>query len=234
MTISLNRLGDAISSIHDEPTLSKMLAEVTVELGFDSYAYLNLQTNRTLAVSNYSKEWQTRYFQSKYDKVDPVLAAGKSKMRVFAWSSEAGQKNASGEVKRFWSEAIEFDIRSGITIPVRTGHGHMSMLTFASRRERAGTDCEIDAVTAAALVGQLHGRMEALKVAPTCQNELYLRPKEVSYLRWAAEGKSMEEIAAIHGVKYNSVKINFENAKKRFNALTLTQLVALAIRQGLI
>ncbi len=59
-------------------------------------------------------------------------------------------------------------------------------------------------------------------------------PKEAKYLRWIEAGKTAEEIAEIEGVKYNTVRINLENAKKRFGVYNITQLTAIAIRRQLI
>lgn len=232
MNALFDRLGDAISSVLDETTLKNALADIALDFGFHAYAYLNLMGSSAVAVSNYPADWQTSYFQNSYDRIDPIVATARTGMRAFVWSLDHGRKHQSEEVQCFWNEAAEFDIRSGITIPVRTGFGHMSMLTFVSRHPGFVAKRDIDVVIAAAVVGQLHGRVEALKVASTSQTKIRLRPKEISYLHWAAEGKSMEEIATIQGVKYNSVKINFENAKKRCDVNNLTQLVALAIRQG--
>ncbi|MDQ0513446.1 DNA-binding CsgD family transcriptional regulator [Angulomicrobium amanitiforme] len=44
----------------------------------------------------------------------------------------------------------------------------------------------------------------------------------------------MEEVAELHNVKYNSVRVKLSETKKRFNVYTITQLVAVAIRQKLI
>lgn len=234
MDALLYHLSDAILAIRDETTLKKTLSDVTRDFGFHAYAYLSVLTNWVVAVSNYPSDWQTAYFQHGYDKLDPIVITAKTGMKAFVWSSDVGRKQAPEIVRRFWDEAAEFDIRSGVTIPVRTSFGHMAMLTFASKHPGMVSKRGIDAVTAAAVVGQLHGRVETLNVQPTSEKRLNLRPKEINYLHWAAEGKSMEEIADIQGVKYNSVKINIENAKKRSGTRNLIQLVSLAIRQGVI
>ena len=234
MRISLDRLRDAISCISDEESVRTLLAQATRDLGFDGYAFLAFEANWTFAVSDYHEEWQSRYFARHYSTLDPVVTHAKSRLKSFVWWSERELKSATDDGKRLLKEAIDFGIRWGITIPVRTGYGHASMLTLSSRRPSVSGEPEIDAVAAAAIVGELQGRVEALKAEATGESFFYLKPKEILYLKWIAEGKSMQEVADMHRVKYNSVKINLESAKQRCGATNITQLVALAIRRGMI
>jgi len=232
--ISFGRLRDAISRINSEGDIQEALSTAAAENGYDGFAYLDFQTSWTVAISNYLEEWQQHYFQSGYDKLDPIVATAKTRKSAFTWVSESQTKRSSPQVKKFWAEACDNEIRSGLTVPIQTSHGHMSMLTFASRQPSLVSSSDIDAVAAAAAVGQLHGRIEVLKALPTARSEIQLRPKERTFLSWAAEGKTMEEIASLEKVKYNSVKINLDNAKKRCDAMTLPQLVAMAMRSGLL
>ncbi|WQO97951.1 autoinducer binding domain-containing protein (plasmid) [Sinorhizobium meliloti] len=100
---------------------NEALTELARELGFEYYAYLNLQPVGTFAVSNYSPEWQDRYFSKSFSEIDPVVLIAKSTMRAFTWSSENTRKVRSRRVRQFYLDAAGFGIRSGITIPVATG-----------------------------------------------------------------------------------------------------------------
>lgn len=231
MKICFDLLRDAISRIDREDRVREELSAATMQTGFDGFAYLDCQTSWTLATSDYPREWQHHYFQSGYDKLDPIVATAKSRNSAFTWVTELGIKRASPEVRRFWAEAWENNIRSGLTIPIRTSHGHRSMLTFASRRADVAPNCDIDVVAAAAVVGELHGRMKLLKATPTAETEFFLRPNERNFLDSIAQGKTMPEIARLQNIKYNSIKVNVENAKKRCGAVTTPQLVAMAIRR---
>ncbi|RVP75983.1 autoinducer-binding protein, partial [Sinorhizobium meliloti] len=105
------------------------LTELARELGFEYYAYLNLQPVGTFAVSNYSPEWQDRYFSKSFSEIDPVVLIAKSTMRAFTWSSENTRKVKSRRVRQFYLDAAGFGIRSGITIPVATAFRRIAMLT---------------------------------------------------------------------------------------------------------
>lgn len=223
-----------ISEISDEATVDTTLTTITNQLGFERFAYLSCQFDWALAVSDYAKDWQKRYFQAQFEKIDPIVAIAKLRMLPFAWSGSRDILQDGEEVTRFWGEAAEFGIRSGITIPIKTAFGHVSMLTLASSIPDAVTDDDFDPLAAINVVKQLQAQIETLRVLPTAKTAFHLTEKEIDYLGWIAQGKTMEETAAIMEVKYNSVRITIENAKKRCGAVTTVQLVALAVRHGLI
>ncbi|WP_407809740.1 hypothetical protein, partial [Staphylococcus aureus] len=75
-------------------------------------------------------------------------------------------------------------IRSGVSIPVATANGAMSMLTFASSKPVIANDTEIDANMAASAVSQLHTRIEYLRVTPSIEEKVILTPKQATYVRW--------------------------------------------------
>lgn len=230
----LERLTDVSAIGNCEFRLESALENLAENLGFDGYAFLHIEPFQSFAVSNYAAGWQSLYFDRNYHAVDPVVLRGKSLNGPFVWSSEEGRSHLEKEQRGFFQHASDFGIRSGVTIPVRTPNGFMSMFTLASGKSRLSLDRDIDAVAAASAVGQLHARIAFLRLEPTTEETIVLDPKAAAYLRWAAVGKSMGETACIEGVKYNSVKVKLENTKKSFDVRTTAHLVALAIRRGLI
>jgi LuxR family transcriptional activator of conjugal transfer of Ti plasmids len=229
----LDKLTD-LAAIHgDESILTQGLADLTLHFGFTGYAYLHIQHKHTIAVTNYPREWRSTYFAKKFDKLDPVVKRAKSKKQVFAWSGEQ-DRTQSKEERAFYAHAADFGIRSGVTVPIKTANGSMSMFTLASERPAIDLDREIDAVAAAAAVGQLHARISFLQTTPTVEDAAWLDPKEATYLRWIAVGMTMEEIADVEGVKYNSVRVKLREAMKRFDVRSKAHLTALVIRRKLI
>jgi LuxR family transcriptional activator of conjugal transfer of Ti plasmids len=230
----LDKLTD-LAAIHgDESILTQGLADLTLHFGFTGYAYLHIQHKHTIAVTNYNREWRSTYFEKKFDKLDPVVKRAKSKKHVFAWSGEQDRTRLSKEERAFYAHAADFGIRSGVTVPIKTANGSMSMFTLASEKPTVDVDREIDAIAAAAAVGQIHARISFLQTTPTLEDAAWLDPKEATYLRWIAVGMTMEEIADIEGTKYNSVRVKLREAMKRFDVRSKAHLTALAIRRKLI
>lgn len=230
----LDKLTDLTATQGDESVLKQALSDFTDQAGFGGYAYLYIRPGHTIATSNYHPEWRSIYFQRNFETIDPVVKRSKSLKQAFTWSAEQEGPRLSKAERAFYAKAADFGIRSGVTIPIRAPNGSMSMFTLASDKIAIDLDRDIDAVSAAAAVGQLHTRMCFLPLTPTEQHPAWLDPKEAAYLQWIAVGKTMDETADLEGVKYNSVKSKLEETRKRLSIHTMPHLVALAIRAGLI
>ncbi|MER8402551.1 autoinducer binding domain-containing protein [Mesorhizobium sp. M1348] len=119
-------LSNISSLAKTEAMLKEALTDAVRELGFDCYAYLNVQSVRTYAVSNYPVEWQQRYLERGYKNIDPVVTTARARMEAFSWAAASPRKVSTVRARAFYAEAGDFGIRSGITIPIRTAFGHIS------------------------------------------------------------------------------------------------------------
>jgi LuxR family transcriptional activator of conjugal transfer of Ti plasmids len=227
------RLTERVSLAHDETTVKTTLGKLSREAGFCTYAYLSLQAGTQIAISNYDPDWQQRYFEKSYAGIDPVVRNAKDQLEAFAWSNEASTR-MSKERRAFYGEAAEFGIRSGITIPIRTGFGRMAMLTLASKETECAKAPAINPVLAASAVALLHSRLERLGTKPTHHTPIRMKSDELTCLRWSAEGKSMKAIAIIENTSYANVAFFLRNAKSALGATTLPQATAMAKELGLI
>lgn len=228
------KLIDASAVASNELALKAALHKLTGELGFDCYAYLNLRPNETYAVSSYPPAWQERYFSRLYANVDPVVTAAKRKMRAFSWTEDRS-RNLNKDVRRFYSEAGDFGIRSGVSIPVKIGFGNVAILTLASNKLERYSEDAIDPVVAAASVAQVHTKFSRQSAATTIAEHLVvLKAEERICLKWSAEGKTLEDIAVLEGMKYHNVCFHIKQARKKLDALSVQQATALATRLNLI
>ncbi len=227
------RLTDVTSVARSQDMLTGALPKLVDELGFDSYAYLYVHPSLTKAVSNYAPEWQDHYFDSSYPTIDPVVAAAKSSLRPFAWCPNSYPAETK-EARRFYSEAADFGIRSGISVPVRTACRHMSMLTLASNKPSLTLDKDIDQIAAITAVAYLHARIEEQDTKPTGQTHFDLTARQAACLKWSAEGKSMKAIAVLENMSFSTVSFHLNNARKALDASSLAQATALATKLGLI
>ncbi len=226
-------LTEQVTLAHDEVAVKSTLQKMTTEAGFDAYAYLNLQPETQTAVSSYAEEWQQRYFDKGYARIDPVVRAARTQAEAFAWSNTTSTQ-MSKERRKFYGEAAEFGIRSGISIPIRTGFGRMAVLTLASSEAKFAEGLLFNPVLAAASFGQIHARMEAIRVRPTRTTNIRMKADELTCLRWSAEGKSMKDIAVIENTTYSNVAFFLRNAKAALGVSSLPQATALAKELGLI
>lgn len=228
------KLTDVSAIARTEDMLKEALAELVPELGFDCYAYVNVQPVRSYAVSNYAEPWQARYVEQNYMKVDPIVARARATMQAFTWAAEHPRRISSKRLRRFYSEAAGYGIRSGITIPVRTAFGHMSMLTLASHKPALSLKTDIDQIAAVSAVAQLHARLAQQDIEPTASVPVELKAKQAICLKWSAEGKSMRAIATIENMSFATVNFHLNNARKALDAGSLAQATALATKLKLI
>lgn len=230
----LERLLDICAIARDQTTLKSALADVAERFEFCGYGFLNLRPGETYAVSNFHPEWQHRYLNSNLKRQDPRVHKARRIRRAFIWSAQSEEEVLSKEGRRFFAAAGDFGIRCGISIPIAIANSAMSMLTFASSRSSLTREWKIDPVAAASAVGQIHARIEHLRTTPSAEVPVYLSPKEATYARWLELGKTVEDVADIEQVKYNTVRIALAEVRRRYDLCNNTQLVALAIRHGLI
>ena len=228
------KLIDMSSVARTEQMLTEGLTELVQEFGFDCYEYVNLHPVRTHAVSNYPPEWQARYLAQNYIKVDPIVSMAQARMQAFAWAAERPRQSTDKLVRRFYREAGDFGIRSGVTIPIRTAFGHMSMLTLASHEPTLAPGKDIDQIAAITAVAQLHAKLEHQNVEPTATAQVDLKAKQALCLKWSAEGKTMKDIAAIENISFATVTFHLNNARKALDVGTLPHATALATKLKLI
>lgn len=227
------RLTEQVVLAHDEATVKATLERLSQEAGFGAYAYLNIQAETQTAISNYHVEWQQQYFEKSYALIDPVVRNARGQLEAFAWTNKASLR-MSKERRNFYGEAGEYGIRSGITIPIKTGFGRMAMLTLASEEADFAEGQSLNPVLAASAVAQLHAKLECVRAKPTRHTMIRLKSDELTCLRWSAEGKSMKAIAIIENTSYANVAFFLRNAKSALGVTSLPQATAMAKELGLI
>lgn len=228
------KLTDVSTVARTKEMFNEALTELAQELGFEYYAYLNLQPIGTFAVSNYHPEWQDWYFAKSFNEIDPVIQIARATMKAFTWSSENSRTVRSRRVRQFYLDAAGFGIRSGITIPVATAFRRIAMLTMASHKPSLSLKGDVDPVAAAMAVAQLHVGIEQTNIEPTAKPSIALTTRQALMLKWASEGKSMRAIADIENMTYWNVNFHMNNARRKLNAYSLPQATALATKLKLI
>jgi LuxR family transcriptional activator of conjugal transfer of Ti plasmids len=229
----MDGLMEAVELSQDEGTLKQTLRNFSVALGFNRFAYLNVRGDDVRALSNYHPEWQRIYLEKNYTAIDPVVVSARRSMQVFNWSQEENAGTAP-ETVRFFGEAAEFGIRSGLSIPVRGSFGRMAMLTLASDRPRSDFARVRDPVHAITAVAFVHIRLNHLLTSRRKNSVVELTPREAHCIAWASLGKTKAETAALLGIKEKTVRFYTESAFAKLGAVNITHAVRLAIENGLI
>lgn len=229
----VHRFIDAVGVVTTERHFKQALLSLAHNIGFDLYAYINLSSQDGSPLSNYPKDWQDQYFRKSFHRIDPVIETARRKMAPFTWSLSDRQFQQEKR-RRFAREAREFEISSGLTIPIPAGYGRMAMLTFASRTPAPYPHAWLDQIPAITVASLTHAYVTVRRPQPSASSVVTLAPQEAICLRWAAEGKSMHEAAMLLGIKYSSARSYLDNARGKLGAVTLIQAAAIATRLNLI
>ena len=231
----LQSLIDALDVANDERTIRTSLKSFALACGFERFAYLQTAGGELKTFNSYPAEWQDIYFEERFSRLDPVVTTAKRRKELFAWSADDWRmRDQSKEQKRFQSQAIEFGIHSGVTIPVEGAFGSTIMLSLASSRPRPDASPLGDGARAERAALCVHYRLRALAGRPLSSPKLLLSPKELVCLKWAAKGKYMPEIAELTNTQYRTGQHYLDNTRAKLEATNLTHAVAIAKDRGLL
>lgn len=225
-----------LERVESAATLLAKLAKIARGLGFE-YCSLGLRLPlpvshpRVVAISNYPQVWQQRYRDKQYFTADPTVRHALTSVLPLVWSPAVFRESLE-----LWEEARSYGISQGWARPSRDGRGVMSLLTVA-RSAEALTDAELTQKSHAlewlSQVGHI-GMSEIM--VPKCLPEasVELTPREISALRWSAEGKTSEEIGEILNLADRTVNFHLSNAMQKLGASNKTAAAVRASVLGLL
>jgi LuxR family transcriptional regulator, activator of conjugal transfer of Ti plasmids len=121
-------------------------------------------------------------------------------------------------------------------VPIHDGYGRIGGVSFASDRNaeflRRDLEANRDILHLAALYFHVHARHKLDSAMSFSRPRL--TPREIACLQWIARGKNSWDIGEILGVSRRTVVFHLENAKRKLNALSLPQAVAIALQDDFI
>jgi DNA-binding CsgD family transcriptional regulator len=195
----------------------------------NGYSYANPYCDMT-----YTAEWEARYRSEGYMHIDPVFQKGIKSFAPVDWGSCHRHDRA---VDLFFNEAENFGIGSqGLTIPVRFNNGKMSALftvtadysdrDWASYRKKIMKDTMIFA-------NYFHARVHE-RLSKSNKSAIHLTKREKEVITWAAEGKTIEDVASILLISRETAKAHLDTIRHKVNALNTTHAVSILHRHGLL
>ncbi len=227
---------DGLWTAGDAVALRSVADRAARQLGFDWFAYLNLAETGPILISTYSRAWTDHYFARGYERIDPVVRGARARTALFAWDGGSAGAARGPEQRRLFSDAEDFGIRCGVTIPIRGAFGRFAALTFAGgRTDRDFAGLLEHSGDLLQLMGlYLHARAELALRERDVSRGPALSQREAECLAWAARGKTMVETGEIVGLRPRTIAFHLENARVKLDAANVTQAVAQAVRRRLI
>lgn len=182
---------------------------------------------------SYPKEWMDRYVDQGYAVIDPIIRRVEQSLSPFLWSEAVNTipiENLS-KAKKMMGEAAEFDLKSGVVIPLLTLDGAFAAVSMGGDYieipdNRLGT---LNLVASFAMARAIEMRsMEGLRT------EVGLTPREIECLKWVADGKTEWEIGAILRISEHTADKHLSNARRKLKAVSGPQAIAHAMRLGVL
>jgi LuxR family transcriptional regulator, activator of conjugal transfer of Ti plasmids len=237
LELSFQEFIDAIQTADDEASFNRIATRVTRNLGFQRFAYLSLNNGAPFLISSYPKSWTNKYFALRYQQIDLVVQRASREHDVFSWGGEAVPPAGTREQRRLFDEATNFGIRSGITVPIRSGYGRTAAFTLAGDEPLALTErLAAERKDVIQLVGLYFHTHVATRLANSTKQTdgVALTQRELQCLSWVAHGKTVADIAILVGITPRTAAFHLENARRKLQANSIAQCVAEAARRGLL
>ncbi len=182
---------------------------------------------------SYPTDWMHRYLEKQYAQIDPIIRRIEMNLSPFEWSDALTCVPAEqqADVANFMGEAAEFQLRSGVVIPLLTLDGAIAAVTLGGER----IDVPDDGLGMISLVASFAmARAIEMRNVESVKFEVGLTPREVECLKWVADGKSEWEIGIILRISEHTADKHLSNARRKLKAVTGAQAIARALRLGLL
>lgn len=233
MEDQLANLVDGVAAAKSRAALDSAVRQFAQAFDADYFALVTSRAEIIETVTNYPAEWQERYVNRQYDKLDPVCTTAKRLRTSFCWSLD-GLHCSTAEEAVVVGEAAEFGLRGGVTIPVKLPFGSMGMLTLASSHGAVRVEFEKHIATCAVAIGLCSEALAHFRDVKSISGDTRLSLRQTQCLIWASHGKSSHEISRILGISESAVCFHIKEARRRLSARSVTHAVRKAFEAGLI
>ncbi|PWJ87452.1 LuxR family quorum-sensing system transcriptional regulator CciR [Mesorhizobium loti] len=179
---------------------------------------------------NYPDEWQQRYFEMGYDRIDPIIKTSRKRASAFRWSEVYNDAHTTKDERRVFDEAATFGLRSGISVPLHGSDASFAIMSFA---RPGGSEFQNKAITYLQLAAlHFHWKVAKFGTPIGFEEALELSSREKECILWTARGKSSWEIGLILGITVNTVNFHIKNILKKLDTSSRTVAAIKAVKSG--
>lgn len=213
--------------------------EIMRELNWFGYAYVtdlsipgpNDELQDGILLNSRPREYVERYVDQNYVMRDPIVTELRYTTDAYSWGDVRARRALKKSDERIIDEAVEFGVREGLTIPIMSRSGAVSIFCPCGEdpdlTPRARSALEVIGIFSHQALQRalIRTKREAVEHTP-------LTPREREIIKWVASGKSDDEIADILSIATSTVTSHVENAKVKLDAYKRTYAIVQAIRFG--
>lgn len=181
-----------------------------------------------IVLSNYPLEWAQYHSEQQYHLIDPVIHTCRTQLTPFKWSDETWRYFLNAKQNYILSEASEFELCEGYTVPIHPPTGYPASLSVVFEPGEVAQEALMALHLVAFVLYETALRMKTSKVS-IHEQLTRLTDRQRRILELIAQGKSNWEVSVILSISENTVKDHISNIFKNLNVRTRQQ----AIVQGL-
>jgi len=182
---------------------------------------------------NYPDDWVTRYFEKRYQEIDPIVLLASSRSAPMVWSNLQSGDDLSPKQKQMFSESREAGLLNGLSIPVHGPIGEGYVVSLATDTTKSDNSHSLATLQVLAIQFQL-AYSQIARQHPEVKVGFHLTERERECLAWTARGKSAWAIGMILGVSEHTVNFHLKSAMKKMGTTNRVTAVVSAIQNGLI
>jgi len=182
-----------------------------------------------LLLVDWPSEWLNRYFSKNYIAIDPTIKMVKTSLEPFYWNELPSLYEKNPNADLVMNEAMDFKLMEGLTVPITTTEGRKCGCSFAGQHIDL---TELTTGTISLLAN--YAFVKSAKLGADTSVAPPMAPRQMDVIGWAAEGKTDWEIGMILHVSEHTVDKYMRQVKEKLDATNRVQMIAKAIRLGLI
>lgn len=179
--------------------------------------------------NTYPDEWQKRYVNEKYLQIDPTVQHGMASLIPLVWTDKVFL-----ETLGFWEDARSHGLHHGWAQSSVDRSGIQGMLTLARSGEPLSKlELQEHGYQMVWLTQVTHLCMSNLVSARLLpEKAIRLSTREITVLRWTAEGKTSGEISDILNISERTVNFHVTNTMEKLNCVNKTSATVKAALLG--
>ncbi len=220
----------------DFKELESIIDDAARASGFHYFALVHhvdfsLPQSTAVGLSNYPDSWIEVFLERQYYVDDPIHAASQKVASAFLWSDVASLINMSSRQKQILNQAKVEGLGDGFTIPIHVPGEYFGSCSFGTKYGRPySQECLPNLNYFGCFAFEAARRIMRTRSADTALWEkIRLTNRQLDCVALVGQGKSNWEASRILGISENTVHQHIEDAKKRYDVTSRTQLVVRAL-----
>lgn len=185
----------------------------------------------TFFFQDWPEEWIRIYTEGNFVNHDYGVAEARKRIFPFTWSEVREGRDLSPGEKRIWQAALDFGWNEGFSVPVHGPGGYFGLVTMAGKVREYSTGLRLFLQVIGLAVHKRCLELSQKDVPDELPQGLTSR--ELECLRWVASGIPDAAIANKLGISATTVKDYISTARRKINASTRAQAVAMIMTAGL-